>query len=325
MRRHFFLALSAAVLASPIVASSAYADAAYPSRPIHIVLGFPAGSATDIITRIYADEIGKNINGTVVVENQPGAASNIASAAVARAAPDGHTLLMATTANATSVNLYKNLRYDFQKDFEPIALLASAPPVISVNAGSPIRSVEDLIKLAKSKPGEVMFGSSGVGTAPHMSAELLNMMAGIKMTHVPYKGTNDAITDLITGRLKVLFSPLPTVASLAKEGKIRILAVTTKQRSSLAPDLPTVAESGVPDFDATLWFGLMTPKGTPSAILKKLTSAVGKAAASDGLKQRLQASGGEPMLMTGDGFAKFIESNIETWAKVINFAGMEKR
>jgi len=325
MIKRSLLSLLAVVLMSPAVAPVAFADTAYPSRPIRIVLGFPAGSATDIITRIYAEEIGKNLNGTVVVENQPGAASNIASAAVARSEPDGYTLLMATTANATSVNLYKSLRYDFRKDFEPIALLASAPPVISVNAGSSIQSVQDLIKLAKAKPGEVTFGSSGVGTAPHMSAELLNMMAGIKMTHVPYKGTNDAITDLVTGRLMVLFSPLPTVSSLAGDKKIRILAVTTKQRSTLAPDLPTVAESGVPDFDATLWFGLVAPKGTPPAVLAKLSAAVEKAAQSTGLKERLRSSGGEPMLVSGNAFGTFIDSNIETWAKVISFAGLERR
>jgi tripartite-type tricarboxylate transporter receptor subunit TctC len=325
MIRRSFLSLLTAVLMSPALAPAANADAAYPSRPIRIVLGFPAGSATDIITRIYAEEIGKNLNGSLVVENQPGAAGNIASAAVARAAPDGYTLLMATTANATSVNLYKNLGYDFRKDFEPVALLASAPPVISVAANSPIRSIADLIKLAKSKPGEVTFGSSGVGTAPHMSAELLNMMAGIKMTHIPYKGTNDAVTDLVTGRLMVLFSPLPTVSSLAADNKLRILAVTTKQRSTLAPDLPTVAESGVPDFDATLWFGLVAPKGTPPAILAKLSAAVEKAAQNPDLKGRLRSSGGEPMLVAGNAFGAFIDSNIETWAKVIAFAGLERR
>lgn len=323
MNRRSLLTVLLASAVSPMTLVMASADTSYPSRPIRIILGFPAGSATDIITRIYADELSKRIASPVVIENRPGAASNIGAAAAARAEPDGYTLLMATTANATSVNLYKNLTYDFQADFEPIALLASAPPVISVGADSDIKTLEDLISRAKSKPDAIMFGSSGVGTAPHMSAELLNMMADIKMTHVPYKGTNDAIADLITGRLVVLFSPLPTVSALAQQGRIRILAVTPEQRSSLAPELPTVAESGVPGFGTTLWFGLMAPKNTPSEILKKLTAAVQEIAKDDGLKKRMLKAGGEPMLMVGGDFRTFIANDIDTWAKVIKFSGLE--
>ena len=325
MNRRVLLGTLSAALMTVAGAVAANAQSRYPSRPIRIILGFPAGTATDILARIYADELSKKLDTPVVIENMAGAASNIGAAAAARAEPDGYTFFMATSANATSISLYKNLRYDFRKDFEPIALLASAPPVLSVSSESKIGSVKELIDVARSKPMEILFGSSGVGTAPHMSAELLNMMADIRMTHVPYKGTNEAISDLLTGRLTALFSPLPTVSGLAGQGKLKIIATTNGRRLTLDPELPTVAEAGVPGFDTTLWFGLMAPRGTPPEIVKTVADAAASIGQMDEVKERLKVAGGEPKIITGDAFKSFIENDIETWAKVVKHTGLEPR
>jgi tripartite-type tricarboxylate transporter receptor subunit TctC len=305
------------------VAPATLAQNTYPTRPVRIIVGFPAGTTTDILARIYADSMARQLKGTFVIENVPGAASNTAAATAARADADGHTLYVATNANSTSVSLYKNLRYEFPGDFEPIALLAGAPPVLAVSAKLDVNSVKELIALAKAKPGEVMYGSAGVGTGPYMAAELLNMMAGIKMTHVPYKGTNEAVADLITGRLSVLFAPLPSIAGVAKEGKIKLLAATPERRTSVAPDLPTVAEAGVAGFDVTLWFGLLAPKGTPREILKSLADAVTEAAKTEEVRKRLAMAGGEPLSATLDDFKAFIAADIPKWAKVIQHAGVQ--
>lgn len=311
-----------AAIAAPQIAAT---QDAYPSRPIKIIVGFPAGTTTDILARIYGDKMGELLKTRFVIENMPGAASNTAAAAAARAEPDGYTLFVGTNANATSVSLYKNLRYAFPGDFAPIALLASAPPVLAVSPKLNVNSVQELIALAKSKPGEVMYGSAGVGTGPYMAAELLNMLAGIKMTHVPYKGTNEALSDLVTGRLSVLFAPLPSVAGFVNDGRIKLLAATPEKRTSVAPTLPTLAESGVAGFDVTLWFGLLAPKGTPAPILAMLAKAVEDAAKSEDVKKRLAAAGGEPISATLGDFAAFIAKDIPKWEKVIRHAGVERQ
>jgi tripartite-type tricarboxylate transporter receptor subunit TctC len=321
MKRRFLLAM----LAGSVVAASlpARSQDAYPNRPVKIIVGFPAGTTTDILARIYGDKLSERLGQRFIIENQPGGASNTASAAAARAEPDGYTLLLATNANSASVSLYKTLRYDFPGDFAPISLLASAPPILVVSPSLGVSTVKELIAYAKARPGEVMYGSAGVGTGPQLAAELFNMEAGVKLTHVPYKGTNEAVSDLLTGRLSVLFAPYPSVAGFVKEGRLKALATTTEKRSSVAPELPTIAEAAIPGFDVTLWFGLVAPKGTPAPVLKVLADAVDTAKQSEDVKRRLAASGGEPIFASLDDFAAFIRADIPKWKKAIEHAGMK--
>jgi tripartite-type tricarboxylate transporter receptor subunit TctC len=314
--------LALSILATLAVVASASAQE-YPTKPVRIIVGFPGGTSTDALTRIYADKLSEHFNQRFIVENMPGAASNTAAAAAAKADADGYTLYLATNANAISVSLYKNLRYKFPDDFAPIGLLASAPPVLSVSSGLGVSSVKELIAAAKQRPGEISYGSSGVGTGPQLAAELFNMMTGIKLTHIPYKGTNEAVTDLLTNRIGVLFSPLPTVAGLGKEGRLKVLATGSGKRSIGAPDLPTIAEAGVPGFDVSLWFGLVAPKGTPPAILKAIAAAIEKAHQNDDVKLRLAANGGEPMKASLEDFAAFIAKDVPKWAKAVEHAGMK--
>ena len=319
-RRLSFAALSACVL---LAISAAYSQDAYPTRPVKIIVGFPAGTTTDILARIYGDKLSERLGQRFIIENMPGGASNTAAAAAARAEPDGYTLFVATNANSASVSLYKTLRYDFPGDFSPISLLASAPPILVVSPTLGVNTVKELIAYAKERPGEVMYGSAGVGTGPQLAAELFNMEAGVKLTHVPYKGTNEAVADLLTGRLSVLFAPYPSVAGFVKDGRLKALATTTEKRSSVAPELTTIAEAAIPGFDVTLWFGLVAPKGTPAPILKTLADAVEEAKKSDDLKRRLAASGGEPISAALDEFAAFIRADIPKWKKAIEHAGMK--
>lgn len=322
MNRRLAMGALLAAFGSLSIGPAAQAADTYPDRPIHLIVGFPAGTTTDILARIYAEKMGKLLNATFVVENMPGAASNNAAATAAHSAPDGYTLFVASNANTTGMSLYKDLRYKIPEDFEPISQLASAPPVLAVSNQLGVNSVQELIALAKKKPGEVLFGSAGVGTGPYMAAEVLEMLAGIKMTHVPYKGTNLALTDLMTGRISVLFAPLPSVSGVAKSGKIKLLASTPAKRPSVAPDLPTIAESGVKGFDVTLWFGLVASKGTPRPILVKLANAVQATGKSEDVKARLALAGGEPMTLTLDDFGVFLKNDVPKWAAIVKHAGL---
>lgn len=310
-------------LLSLTVASLAQAQQSYPNRPVKIIVGFPAGTTTDILARIYADKLSDHFKQRFIIENLPGAASNNAAAVAARAEPDGYTLFLATNVQSVSVTLYKKPRYEFPGDFAPISLLASAPPVLVVSPSLGVNSVQDLIKIAKARPGEIFYGSAGVGTGPQLAAELLNMMAGIKLVHVPYKGTNEAAADLLGGRISVLFAPLPTVAGFISSGQLKALATTPAKRPSVAPNLPTIAESGVPGFDITLWFGLVAPKGTFPEILKAVAAGVEKAMQNEDVKKSLAVNGGEPISASLDDFAAFIAKDIPKWGKVIDYAGLK--
>jgi tripartite-type tricarboxylate transporter receptor subunit TctC len=318
--------LLSALLAGAVVVTGmtvASAQDSYPSRTVRVIIGFPAGGATDILTRIYVEKLNQRFNGRFVVENMPGAVSNNAAAVAARAAPDGYTLYVATNTNTTNMSLYKNLRYEFPGDFAPVAMLAGAPPVLVVNTALKINSVRELVAAAKARPGEIMYGSAGIGTGPYMAAELLNMLAQIKMAHVPYRGTNEAIADLLTGRISVILPPLPIIAGFMKDDRLKVLAVTTEKRSASAPDLPTVAESGVPGFDVTTWFGIVAPKGTPLAIRKALAEAIEDIGRGEDTRKRLAAAGGELMPLSLDGFGEYMDKDVPKWAKVIEFAGVK--
>jgi tripartite-type tricarboxylate transporter receptor subunit TctC len=246
-----------------VVAACASAQT-YPTRPIRLVVPFPAGGTTDILAREVGDRLSRSFGQSVVVDNRPGAGGNIGSDLVAKSAPDGYTLLMGTVGtHAINPSLYTRMPYDHVKDFVPIILVAGVPNVLEVTPSLPVNSVADLIKLAKEKPGQLNFASSGNGTSIHLSGELFKTMAGVDMTHVPYKGSAPALTDLMGGQVQLMFDNLPSSLQQIKAGKLRAIAVTSAQRAPALPNVPTIAESGLPGFEASSWFGLLAPAGTP--------------------------------------------------------------
>jgi tripartite-type tricarboxylate transporter receptor subunit TctC len=295
----------------------------YPDKTVRIIVGFPAGSGTDIFARLFADKLAAHFKGRFVVENMPGAASNNAALAASRATPDGSTLFFATNANAISVSLYRQLRYRFPEDFDAITLVATAPQVLVVNPGLGFNSVRDLVAAAKQRPGELLAANAGVGGGSHLAAEMLNLMAGIKITHVPYKATSEAMTDLIGGRVSMTFSILPVVSGFVADGRLRALAVTSEKRLSSAPGIPTIAETGVPGFEVVQWFGFMAPKGTPPHILKLLSGAIEAALKEPDVKQKIVDNGGEPRSESHDAFVRFIHHDIRQWGKAVEHAGVK--
>lgn len=295
----------------------------YPTRPVKIIVGFAAGGTVDALTRIYADKLSRHFGKQFVVENIPGAGGHIASVAAARSQPDGYTLFVATNANTTGVSLYEKLNYRFPDDFEPIAMLASAPSALVASPTLNVNSVKELIATAKAKPGQILYGSAGVGTATHMAAELFQIETQTKMTHVAYKELGPALLDLMGGRISILFSPLGTVIGSINSGKLKGLAVTTERRTTLASNIPTIAESGVPGFDVKLWIGLVAPKGTPQETLQAVGKAVMAVQQNTDLAPSLLAAGGEPIALAFADFADFMRKDIQTWAKVVQHTGIK--
>jgi tripartite-type tricarboxylate transporter receptor subunit TctC len=298
-------------------AGFAFAQESFPNRPIKIFVGFPAGTSTDIIARVYAQNLAETLKVSVVVENRAGASSNLAAESVFNSEPNGYTLLLGTIANSITSSLYKNLGFNFTTDFTPIAMVGSATTVLVVKANSNINNVQDLISAAKANPKDVSFGSAGIGTAPHMAGELLNLMAGTSMLHIPYKGNNQAITDLIGGQLTVVFTPLPTAINFIKEGKIKALAVASIKRSSQLPEVPTLSESGFAGFETSIWYGFLAPKKTPKAVIEKLSETLKKASNSSTVKSQLTLNGAEVAYSGPDEFGKYIQSESQKWQKVI--------
>ncbi len=312
------LLLSALAFAVP---NGAHAQGAYPTRPVKIICGFPAGTSLDIVTRIYAQKLEERLGQPFVVENRAGASGNIAAEAASRSTPDGYTLLSDGITQAISMSLFRTINFDIVKDFEPIGFLGNAPNILVVNASLGVNSVAELIALAKSRPGDLTYGTAGVGTAPHMAGELFNLMTGAKLTHVPYRGTNQAIIDLIGGRLSLMFSPAPTIVPHLKEAKLKVLATTAARRSNLIPDLPPLAESGLPGFDNSIWYALWAPKGTAPEIVKALNAAVVQAAGQDDVKRQLGVNGADPMVASPEEFGAYVREEVSKWAKVIAFSG----
>jgi len=294
----------------------------YPSKPIRLVVPFPAGGTTDILAREVGQRLALSLGQPVVIDNRPGAAGNIGSELVAKSAPDGYTLLMATVGtHAINPNLYARMPYDHVKDFVPVVLVAGVPNVLEVTPSLPVNSVADLIKLAKEKPGKINFASSGSGTSIHLSGELFKTMAGVDMTHVPYKGSAMAITDLIGGQVQVMFDNLPSSLPQIKAGKLRAIAVTSAQRAPALPDVPTIAESGLPGFEATSWFGLVAPAGTPSSIVGRINADVNQWLQSPEAKEKLLAQGAVAAGGSPEQFAAYIHTETEKWARVVKASG----
>ena len=290
----------------------------YPNRPIRLIVGFAAGSSGDVAGRIIAQAIGNRLGQTVVVENRPGASSMIASEFVARSAKDGYTLLLATIAATINTTLMPGKGPDFQKDLAPVVLVGSIPNILVVNSQVEAKDVKELIALAKAKPNELLFGASGLGSGPHMSAELFQQMAGIQMTGVLYPGSAQTVTDLIAGRIQVMFSPASTVAGFLKQGNVRPLATTQAKRAHIAPELPTIAEAALPGFDTGVWFGILAPTGTDAAIIDKLSTTTNDALKDPEVLKQLHAQGLDALGGTPDEFRRFIASETERWAKVVH-------
>ena len=294
----------------------------YPTRPIRLVVPFPAGGTTDILARAVSQKLTEAFGQAVVVDNRPGAAGNIGSDLVAKSTPDGYTLLMGTVGtHAINPSLYAKMPYDHVKDFIPVVLVAGVPNVLVVNPALPVNSVADLIKLAKDKPGTINFASSGSGTSIHLSGELFKTMAGVDMTHVPYKGSAPALTDLIGGQVQIMFDNLPSSLAQIKAGKLRAVAVTSLKRAPALPDVPTISESGLPGFEASSWFGVLAPAGTPAPIVARLNAEVNKWLQSPEGKEQLLAQGAEVAGGSPEQFVAHIRAETDKWAKVVKASG----
>lgn len=318
LRRTVVLATS---LLSFATAGAAHAQASYPDRPVRMIVGFSAGGTTDVVARILGKEIGDALGQPVVVENRPGAGSNIASEMVARAEPDGYTLYMVAVTSAINQTLYKNLRFNLVEDFAPVALAVRVPNVLVVNPAVPAKTVQELLDYARSNPGKLNYASSGSGTSIHMAGELFRQLADLKVQHIPYKGSAPALTDLIGGQVQFMFDNMPSAWPHVAAGKLRALAVTTAERSATAPNLPTMQESGFPSYDVSSWFGIIAPRGTPADIVNKLNAVTLDALAKPAIQARLLELGAVPAKTTPVQFADFIKSEVDSWAKVVEASG----
>ena len=294
------------------------ADDNYPTRPVRLVVGFAAGSSADVSARIIAQKLGDVLGQNVVVENHPGASGMIAAEYVARSKNDGYTLLVATIAATINTTMMPGKGPNFEKDLAPITLIGSLPNILIVNPKLGVNSVAELIALAKQKPDELHYGASGVGSGPHLASELFKQMAGIKMTGVLYPGSAQTVTDLIAGRIQVMFAPASTVVGFIKAGTVKALATSQAKRASVAPDLPTIAESGLPGFDTGLWFGILGPAGAPKPVIDKISAATNQTLKEPAVVSALKAQGFDPLGGSPDDFARYMKSETERWARVIH-------
>jgi tripartite-type tricarboxylate transporter receptor subunit TctC len=314
------VSLLATVLAAP--APAAAQD--YPSRPITLIVPYAAGGGNDVMARTAAERMSKTLGQQIVVENRAGAGGSIATRQVAKADPDGYTLGLGGTGTlAIDPTLYGNVGYDPRKDFAPVGLIATSALVVCVHPSLPVRSIPDLIALAKREPGKLNYASAGTGSGIHLATEYFAAMAGIKLSHIPYKGSSPALTDLVGGHVAIYFSSLPPAVGLLKEGKVRALAVTSAKRSAVFPDLPTVAEAALPGYEAVLHYGVVAPAGTPQAIIDKLGGALRAAVMSDELKSRLAQDGAEPLPSTPEEYAADIDREERKWSALIKSAGLK--
>ena len=317
MVRHTIVA--ALLVCTPV---EALAQVRYPEKPIHLIVGFPPGSAVDSVARLVAPKLAESLGQPVVIENVLGAAGNIASDRVVKAAPDGHTLALAANAQIIMNPSLYSLPYDPANAFAPISQLVASANLLVVPNTSPAKTVRELIALAKAKPGTLTYASGGVGSSPHMAGALLNAAANLDIRHIPYKGVVAALPDLLAERLSMMFSPIPIVLPLVREGRLLVLATTSLKRTSALPDLPTAAESGLPGFDVTVWLGLMAPAGTSTAIIRKLHHESAKVLAMADVRSKLNNLGTDVIGNSPDEFAGVIKSEIPFWAKVIKEAGI---
>jgi tripartite-type tricarboxylate transporter receptor subunit TctC len=294
----------------------------YPSKPIRFVVPYPAGGPLDTVARLLGIRVAESTKQPVIVDNKPGAGGNIGADVVAKAPPDGYTILMGAVAtHAINPTLYASIPYDPVKDFIPVTQIASTPNVLVVNPAVPAGNVREFIAYAKANPGKLNFGSGSTGSAGHLAGELFKTLAGIDMTHVPYKGAAPAMNDLIGGRIQVMFDNLSSSLAQMRAGKVRALAVTTAKRSALAPELPTIAESGLPGFDINTWFGIFVPAGTPGGIVERLHGEFTKALAAPDIREKMRDLGAEPVGSSPGEFAAYIRSEGDKYARIIKASG----
>jgi len=316
-RRHLQLAAASAAL--PLVSRTVSAQP-YPSRPVHIVVGYPAGGSPDIIGRLVGQWLSERLNQQFIVDNRPGAASNIGTEIAAKASPDGYTLFVAVSTNAVNATLYTNLNFNFIRDLAPVAGIGRTPFVMVLNPSFPAKTLPEFIAYAKANPRKIDMASQGMGTTPHVCGELLKAMTGVDFVHVPYRG--NLMPDLLAGQVQFYFSPMAQAIELIKDGRLRALGVTTATRVDALPAVPAIAEF-VPGYVATGWYGICAPTGTPAAIIDRLNSEIIAGVAAPDLQARFLALGVEPMPMTAAEFGKFIADETEKWARVIMLAGIK--
>lgn len=314
------IALAAA--AAWALCMAAHADE-YPSKPIKIIVPYPGGQASDTITRLVGERLGKALGQSVVVDNRPGAGGNIGTDIGAKSAPDGYTLTIATAALPISKHVYRKLPFDPAKDFVPVTLMTMTPLVLVTRTGLPVKDVAGLVALAKKEPGKVTFASSGLGTSHQLSGELFKSLAGVDMLHVPYKGSPPAHVDLMGGSVDIMFDNIVPVAPHIKGGKLQALAVTSKTRAAALPDVPTMAEAGYPNFEATAWFGLLAPAGTPQPIVDRLNKELVAVLKSPDIRERLAGMGATVVADTPEEFGRFMADEINKWGPVVKQARIE--
>jgi tripartite-type tricarboxylate transporter receptor subunit TctC len=302
--------------------SIAHAQESYPSKPVRFILPFPPGGPTDILGRLISERLAAQLGQPVVTENRGGAGGNVGAEAAAKSAPDGYTIVLVAPSLAISPTLYAKLNYDPVKDLAPISLVATVPNVVVTQVAHPA-TLREFIAAAKAKPGEMNFGSGGSGTSNHLAGELFNILAGTKLTHVPYKGVNLAMQDVIAGRIDLVVIGVPAAAPHVKSGKLRALAVLAPQRLPALPEVPTVAEAGLPGFEVTTWYGILAPAGTPRPIIARLNAELAKAMHSPEMKERLAGIGTDPVTNTPEEFAAYIQAEIAKWGDVIRKANLK--
>lgn len=324
-RRRSALRLGAAclaLLATALPMAPALAQAAYPAKPIRLIVPFPPGGGTDMIARAVAQKVADQNKWSVIVDNRPGAGGNLGVDAAAKAEPDGYTLVMGQTSNlAINPTLYKKLPYDPLKDLVPVALVSSSPIVMAVPVNSRFKSFADVVAAAKGKPDALTLGYSGNGTVAHLAGELAENAAGIQLRHIPYKGAAQAMTDLMGGQIDLYMSSVPTLLGHVRNGKLKVIAITSAQRSAQLPDVPTLAESGIKGFDAVTWFGVLAPANTPAPIVAQLNKAINQALKHPEVAEKLRSEGGEILGGTSEQFSTLLKAEVPRWAKIVKDSG----
>ena len=313
------LIVAAAILCAPT--ADAQTDPPYPTKPIRFIVPYAAGGNGDVVSRLLGSRLSPALGQQVVIDNRGGAGGNIGAEAAARAAPDGHTIVLGTNTHAINMSLYSRPGYDLLKDFAPVSLVSSAPLVLMVHPSLPVKNVRELISLAKASPGKLNYGSGGSGSSAHITTELLKTQAGINLVHVPYKGVAQAMTDLMAGQVQVMFNATSTAVDHMRSKRVKGLAISSAKRSALVPDLPTIAESGVPGFEAVIWQGVLAPAGTSRAIVERLNREIANALASPDAQKQFLAVGVDAMPSTPSQFQAYITTEISKWAKVIKASG----
>ncbi len=312
--------LFAALAAGAFLASTAAAQD-YPSKPVRVIVPFAPGGSADVYGRFVAQRLQENLGQNFIIDNRPGAGSVIGTDAVAKSAPDGYTLLLMSNTHTVNESLIPSKPFVLMRDFVPIAPISYSDLVLVAKAGLPVNTLGELIALAKAKPGALSYASSGPGTPYHMAGELFKVMAGVSIVHIPYKGSAGARTDVLGGQLEMMFDAIPTMAEHVKSGKVKALATTGRARSAVMPDVPTLAEAGVPGYEATIWLGLMAPKGTPAAIVNKLHGELSKITSHADVKRSWAAQGTAPMTMSVEEFTRYLNDDIAKWARIVKISG----